>query len=269
MPLFAAHQNQAISAFDADDQILYQCLECRSTVKLRKQKGKLPHFYHLKATPSCRLYSKSNEHLLAQIAIQKMLPIGEARLEHPFPSIRRIADVSWEKQKIIFEIQCSFISEEEAQKRSQDYASLGYQIVWILEDRFFNQKIVRKTESYLRKHLCYFVQIQPRILFYDQMEIIQFPKRLKKGSKIPIFLSKAHPIQPSYHSQMQERILNNRIYFENDLVHKALNPSYAPIFDTWKQLESELTNKSFSWIDKIKKIYIQLLEKALQKMSRA
>lgn len=276
MPLFAHNGSpHPVSAFDAKPHIPYSCLECRSALKLRKQKGKIPHFYHLKTSPSCRLYSKSEEHLLIQLAIQKILPPNETTLEHPLPSIHRIADVLWEKQKIVFEIQCSPISEEEVKKRFQDYASLNYQIVWILDDRLFNKKIVRKSENYLRRNLCYFVQIKPNFLFYDQLEIIDFSKRIKKGPKIPIDLTKLHSIKqtPSLStlSQIKERIANSSRYFENDLVHKALlastTPSFAHTFDMWRFFESEhAQNRRMAFMGFIKKIYVRLLEKALQKV---
>ncbi len=273
MPLFALHDTYLISAFDAETNASYFCLECQNPLKLRKQKRKLPHFYHLRATPSCRLYSKSNEHLLIQLAIQKSLPPNEGRLEHHFPSIRRIADVSWEKKKIVFEIQCSLISEEEVKQRSQDYASLNYQIVWILDDRLFNKKIIQKTEHYLRTRLCYFAELHPNLLFYDQFEVIQFPKRLRKGPKIPILLHQVHPMKHTDIPQVKQRVANNCFYFENDLVHKALLipkiPSYGHTFNAWSHLESkQIQCKRFSCLRWIQKIYFQLLKKALQKISR-
>lgn len=184
MALFANDKEDIVDAYDADAKIDYTCLECQGKVRLRKGKLQIPHFYHLRATPSCRLYSKSERHLLIQIALQKQLPLSEAVLEKPFSAIGRIADVAWEKQRIVFEIQCSSIAKEEAQSRISEYGSLGYSVVWILDDRLFNQRRVSLAESFLREKASLFVTGKGPFLFYDQAEQIEEGIRIRKGKRL-------------------------------------------------------------------------------------
>src|SRR5215204_2971379 len=110
MPLYAYDENDApVFASDAKEKNSYKCYSCHRVVRVRKSLRHIPHFYHLRISPACRLYGKSQDHMFAQLAIQKILPLGETVLEKRFPEINRVGDVAWEKHKIIFEIQCSKI----------------------------------------------------------------------------------------------------------------------------------------------------------------
>ena len=138
MSLYAYDEQESpIYAGNAEERHPYKCCGCHKTVRVRKGPKRIPHFYHLSLTPSCRLYGKSQDHLFAQLAIQKILPTGEGILEKPFPDILRVGDLVWEPKKIIFEVQCSNISIQETQERVRDYTKSGYQVVWILDDRIF------------------------------------------------------------------------------------------------------------------------------------
>ena len=190
MALYAADNDDLIHAADAEANKLYHCLDCSGPLKLRQGKWRFAHFYHLKTTPTCRLYSKSVDHLVAQIEIQKLFPDGEIVIEKPFLAINRIADACWEKEKIVFEIQCSLLSEKEAQLRNQDYQSLGYRVVWLLDDKKFNKRKCSPAEQFLRKGDCYFLSIK-RFRVYDQFEIIAEGKRTRRGKAFPIDLRTA------------------------------------------------------------------------------
>jgi len=183
MAIFAKDQEKIISAWEANPKKTYLCIGCNQPLKYRRSKLQFPHFYH-PSKSSCRLEGKSKKHLSIQLEIQKRLNC--AKLEVPFPAIGRIADVVWEKEKIIFEVQCSLISFEEAQMRVFEYRSLGYKVIWILDDGIFNNRRVRKSELYIRNHHGYFVKRTN--FFYDQLETIQGKIRIKRGKKIPIDL---------------------------------------------------------------------------------
>src|SRR5687767_12314803 len=133
----------------------YYCFECQEAVKVRQGLHRQAHFYHLSPNRHCSQHRKSAIHLQLQQRFLHLLPPGECQLERPFKRIHRIADVVWEPQKIVFEIQCSPISLEEVQKRNADYASLGYQVVWILHTKTFNQQRLSAAELYLRTTPCY------------------------------------------------------------------------------------------------------------------
>ena len=222
MALFAKDKDETVSAWDAETGKRYECLECQTPLKLRTSKLKFPHFYHVSTSRYCRLYSKSEKHLLIQYEIQKKIP--GTILEKPFPSIGRIADVVWEEKQMIFEIQCSFITEKEVKERTEEYRSLGYEIIWLLDDRKFNKKHLSAAENWIR---CkYFVD--KNLLFYDQLEIVRDQKRIGKGSKIPIRLSPRQKTKwpESLPEQVRERTLN-KYYFENDILDRSLRSELA------------------------------------------
>ncbi|HSX12922.1 MAG TPA: competence protein CoiA family protein [Chlamydiales bacterium] len=216
MALFAKDKEETISAWDAIPGKYYECLECQTPLKLRHSKKKFPHFYHLSSSRFCRLYSKSEKHLFIQYEVRKKNPA--VILEKSFPSIQRIADVVWEEKQIVFEIQCSFISEKEAQDRVKEYGSLGYEVVWILYDGRFNQRRVSAAEDYMRKRCCYFVD--KNFMFYDQLETIVQQKRIQRGKKIPIQLTPLFtPLEGP--EELQDR-MQNKYYFENDVLDLSL-----------------------------------------------
>ena len=111
-------------------------------------------------------------------------------MEQRFLSINRIADLCWEKEKIVFEIQCSFLSLQEAENRIQDYGSLGYEVVWLLDDRKFNRYRAGPTELFLRKGPAYYFSLKQGLQsqYYDQFEIFAENRRVRKGSKLTIDL---------------------------------------------------------------------------------
>lgn len=189
MALYAVDDDDLIHAADAQNNKIYWCLDCFGPVKRRKGKWKIPHFYHLKVSPSCKLYSKSEDHLIAQLELQRFFPKGVLHVEKPFIQINRVADACLEKEKIIFEIQCSLITEYEVKERIHDYKSIGYDVVWLLDDKRFNKRMARPAEEFLRTTSSYFLSIR-RNIAYDQFEVFSKGKRVKKGRPLPINLSR-------------------------------------------------------------------------------
>jgi competence CoiA-like predicted nuclease len=168
--------------------------------------------------------------------LQKILPAGETILEKPFPTINRIGDLVWEPRKIIFEIQCSNISSFETQQRIRDYLKAGYQVVWILDDRIFNRRIVRPAEKSMRQTTCYFATIRGLQfpIFYDQFEIFSQEKRIKKGQRLKIQINKPCPMpeiswdKEVIPQQVWQKIHKQPFYFQGDLLHKALLSHAVP-----------------------------------------
>ncbi|MBS0624709.1 MAG: hypothetical protein JSS32_01505 [Verrucomicrobia bacterium] len=227
MALYALDSEGVVSADEAPDRGQYWCLECNSPVQVR-QGQRRRHFYHVKTSPSCRLYSKSEDHLLLQLEIKNLFAKEEIHLERPFVSIGRLADACWERCKIVFEIQCSQLSASEARSRIHDYASVGYSVVWLLDDRLFNRRILRPGELQLRQHLCYYVKFRrtTRSFFYDQFEVFQGNRRLKRGSRLSVQLPAPRQMPRSLPDRLPQQILNrihhSRLFFQGDLIHKAL-----------------------------------------------
>jgi len=213
---------------DAEKRQGYYCYECHLPVRVRKPFRRIPHFYHRKLSPSCRLYGKSQDHLLAQLAIQKLLP--GAALEKPFPTISRIGDVVWEPHKLVFEIQCSHISRSEVEARASDYRKAGYQVVWILDDRIFNRKVARPAERWMRQGACYYATLRGEVpVFYDQFEIYAQERKVYRGQRLRVRLDKPCQMpELSWDPEITPAQVVQRgdpLYFEGDLCHRALSVS--------------------------------------------
>ncbi len=250
MALYASDEDGYIFAADAKPGGSYRCLECSAPVKVRRGRDRIPHFYHLQRSPRCHLYSKSEDHLVLQLQLQKILRCETAQIERPFFTVHRIADLLWEKEKIAFEIQCSSLEMSEAKTRIIDYGKMGYDVVWLLDDRIFNRRSLRAAEEFLRGQTCYFFSFQ-RVgsYFYDQMEIIIESKRLKKGFPLKVDITKprAKPFLEwpvDLPNRIQERICQSDRYFRGDLIYQAIQaatrPSISWYFEKWRKLEIEL-----------------------------
>lgn len=271
MAFFAVDEDDLIYACDATTGKIYWCLECFCPVK--KRIGKRPHFYHLKARPSCRLYSKAENHLLAQLEIQKQFPSGEILIEKPFRDIRRVADACFEKRKIIFEIQSSPITENEVEKRNADYRSIGYETIWFLDDKRYNQRFLRPAESYLRTHGAYYFTIQKGMFtgFYDQFEIFFERKREIKGRALRLNIQKIFERPPLFFDpkMIPEQIVNlkTNVYLEGDRLHTTLQNRESTLL-RWHALERQIAinkKKKFKWSQFLKKYvldpYLKLLDR--------
>lgn len=213
MQLYALDDNIPILATEALKQKNYQCPECLNSVRLRGGFHRQFHFYHLRWHPSCRQHQKSLPHLQLQLHLKSLIP--SSSLEKPFPDIGRIADVAWDEKRLVFEVQCSPISHEEAKTRSEDYARAGYTVVWILHDKRFNKNNLSSAENFLRTGLCYFARGTE---IYDQFDIVQNARRVFRGPRLPI--DPTLPIdRPSLKNSLQTR--SSPIAFHGDLFDRA------------------------------------------------
>jgi competence protein CoiA len=189
-----------LHAFDSDGKLIsarqafrhtdYYCLECEQLVRMRGGPQRRCHFYHLEPTLFCRQHQKGPIHLQLQSYFLQQLPPGDCSLELPFPSIRRIADVAWLSQKIIFEIQCSPISAQEVLARNRDYQSLGWTVIWILHDQRYNQVRLSAAEIALRSSPYFFSNMNDlgSGIIYDQFDICEQGIRHKRLPPLPINL---------------------------------------------------------------------------------
>ncbi len=218
MALYALdEESNLISALDASPFQKLRCLECGAALKKRVGVHRRPHFSHLRSARQCRLYSKSIDHLVLQTRLKEA--IGELEMERPFPSILRIADLCWERQKIVFEIQCSLISPSEIERRRKDYAKEGYNLVWLLDDRLYNKKKLRISEKLLRRDAGYFISLKKGHA-YDQFELISEGERLFKGPPLPLDLSK--PLAAPAATARLQQIKGKKFFFQGDLLFRSL-----------------------------------------------
>lgn len=145
---------------------------------------------------------KSLAHLTIQHHLKSLIPPLE--LEKRID--RRVADAVWEEEKLVFEIQCSPMSFEEARNRCNDYQRQGYQVVWLLHDRHFNRKKLSAMESYVRKAGKAFFTDGYHI--YDQSEVDLKNYRLFRGPRLSVAID-------------QPRRANGTLSFQGDFLHWA------------------------------------------------
>lgn len=280
-----AHDSSAglMHALQAEKHKNYLCLECGQTVRLRSGAHRRRHFYHTQPNQACRLNAKSMNHLMLQDYLQAILPKGEVQLEHRFPSINRIADVAWLTQKIIFEVQCSPITAEEVSNRNADYASVGYQVVWLLHDARYNQSRLSAAEDALLTWPHYYTDMnaEGEGQIYDQFAVIAKGVRKERLERLPVDLSEPRRLKakeknhPS--SDLPQFILNRMrawpVHFPGDILDCYTEKSG----NTELRLKdgcSELSAMEARWLqsealdvlslpiwDFLKIIYFQVLEK--------
>lgn len=191
MQLYALDQDKKlVLAHHAAKQKNYFCLECQGLVRRRGGSHRQTHFYHLATTQSCKLNEKSMTHLQIQYYLKSLFADQDCYLEHRFPNINRIADVVWESKKIIFEVQCSFITADEVEARNRDYLSQGYQVVWILHDKRYNKERLSEAEKRLQTWPHYFSNMDAlgKGVIYDQFSVVNKSIRSHYLDPLPVLL---------------------------------------------------------------------------------
>lgn len=257
MPLLARGPDGHTFAAEAQPNVSYFCLSCDLPLLLRRGKY-IRHFYHPKRSANCRLYSKGEDHLFFQWDLQKRLPEGEAELETPFSSIQRVADVCWQGKQIVFEIQCSSISLWEAQKRVHDYGQVGFQVVWILDDRVFNRKKWSEAEGWIRRQPSFYLSFsrqKQHCFYYDQLEILWKDQRIRKSRPYPLSPSKPFSLEKTRWPVilplcLKKRIQSSPLFFHGDLLHLCQKGFLSPfLLFRWAREERLLRReKQFHWL---------------------
>lgn len=228
MQLVAYRENHTwILAQQAIKGADYRCVECGGVVRKRGGVHRRDHFYHIAPTERCYLSGKSMAHLQVQWAIQQALPAGEAELEKRFEKIDRIADIYWESEKIVFEVQCSPISREEVLARNRDYQSMGCEVVWILHDQRYNKRRMTAAEEALSKAPHYFTNIDAggEGEIYDQISLVRKGMRVSNFSKF--FVALGSPSRGGARLERENRISKKlkkgEVYFSGDTRDRFLS----------------------------------------------
>jgi competence protein CoiA len=278
MQFFALDDDRSINAALAEKHRDYRCPECSRVIRLRSGPHRQPHFFHLEADSHCRQHQKSAEHLHVQLRLLSLFK-GAVFMEKPFASIGRIADIAWETEKIVFEIQCSPISQEEVQARCRDYRSFGFEIVWVLHEKNFNKWRLSAAESSLREQTCYFTNISSKGkgIIYDQFDICQGSKRLFKGPPLPVFLDVPQCMNHTSEDSNLPLTLHVRskgwaLFFRGDLWDhwkRGLNP--MQIAQRFQKLEEQIlfskSKRRFSVVSLITCSYSRLFNAILRKFT--
>jgi len=247
MQVHAFDKKELISAINALRGKNYTCPECLSAVRVRGGACKSHHFFHLKSNRLCRQSQKGVIHLKLQQRIQSFFE--DAEMEMAFPSIGRIADVACPFSKIIYEIQYSPMSAEEAKSRIEDYAKLDYTVIWILHDHTYNK--LRKTplEQFLRPFPHYYANVNEK----GEGHIYDQPDR-----KLPpsfVNLKERHPLRQFHFPQeLENRARTWPFHHKGDQLDQALSGS--------------LPQQRESFLATLKKFYLGLLHISLERNSR-
>lgn len=257
--------NHVIFANHARKQQDYFCLECRSAVRMRGGLHRQNHFYHIQPNRTCRQSGKTPEHLQVQMFIQSLLPEGEAVIEQPFKEIHRIADVAWLSEKIIFEIQCSPISAQEVEQRNADYGSLGFQVIWILHERRYNQRKLTAAELFLRGRSHYFTTIDADGIgeIYDQYDVVQKGMRQSILQKFTLDVRGLKAVG-HMHVAAAPKIVKQRVEkwpycFSGDLIDRCLSGAAEEVESIleWERKAGKVT--AFGVVDRIKDLLFYYL----------
>lgn len=187
MQLFALnYKKNVVFVENANREEAYFCPECSNEVRVRAGKWRRKHFFHPSGS-ACHQSAKSIEHIQVQYFLQEHLP-GSVLLEKRFPELGRIADVVWEQERIIFEVQCSPITAAEVAERNRDYAREGYEVIWIFHEKSFNRKRITAAEHSLLHRPHYFSDIdaEGEGCIYDQHSSLKSGFRIKKSDKAPV-----------------------------------------------------------------------------------
>lgn len=138
------------------------CPCCQQPVIYKHGDRRIAHFSH-KSNAVCAGFSEgeSQAHLKGKLAFKQQLEkMGQAAvLEYHLPTIEQRADVLLPDQQLILEYQCSPISYNDISRRTSNYKSLGYDVLWILGDRHLNA--VNRLDG-----IAKFARFQPRLGFF-------------------------------------------------------------------------------------------------------
>ncbi len=211
MQLYALDElNSYVNALWAVSRKDYICPECGAAVRLRSGPKVQPHFYHYRGLAFCRQREKSPEHLFVQQKILESLPQGEARMEVHFREIGRVADVAWEAGKVIFEVQYSPMTPEEALARTADYHSLGWNVVWILHDARYNQEMQSSLEEGIAHLPHYYTDMDAlgRGGIYDQL--VMWREGRKYAASPPREIEEMIVLKPVRFKESAPQILQRR-----------------------------------------------------------
>jgi competence protein CoiA len=207
--LYALDKSKLVLASHAVRDRSYLCPECHGFVRIRGGSRRQIHFYHARRPASCRQHGKSLAHLQIQLHLKSLIP--SLTLEKNFES--RITDAHWAEEKIVFEVQCSPITLQEAKERCEDYLKLGLTPVWILHDRRYNRFRLTPAEEYLRCQTTTFYTDGRTV--YDQFDVCQNLQRVFRGPKILVnpALPQKKPLEPLFSRRWP-------LSFHGDLFHR-------------------------------------------------
>lgn len=282
--------NQFVSAAAARKGCDYRCMECGGAVRVRSGLHRRPHFFHKELSAACRLNGKSMAHLQTQLHLAALLPAGETALEWRSDTLARIADVVWFPAKLVFEVQCSFITAQEILERTNDWGQAGFQVIWILHDTRFNKWRLSAAEAALAAIPHYYTNIdnEGEGIIYDQCDRIDGGLRYTEYGPLPVNAAAPRPFyrelaehapKEGIPSRIAQRIYSRPIALEGDLLDRWMaEPSHPELQKLWQEElttaepvkhPTGLIKKIYTfWQRYVVNSYLALLRVLLEKASR-
>ncbi|WP_163529816.1 competence protein CoiA [Halobacillus ihumii] len=127
-------------------QVTYYCPTCKEPLQIRSGLHHIPHFAHF-STSQCKRKSQgeSDEHESGKWLLFKWLKDQgyKVEMEYFIKEINQRPDlffISRDKRRIAIELQCSTISPDIIEKRTNSYYEAGIFPLWIVGSRHFRQK---------------------------------------------------------------------------------------------------------------------------------
>jgi len=251
----------------------FQCPACKSPVKLKAGKVRIPHFAHI-SNQKCLVDSEpeSMYHLKGKVQLFHWLKKQEipCELEKYFPSIKQRADLFVDKYPI--EYQCSQIPVEQIQARTRGYQNENNIPIWILGSKLLSRnksmeyrltpfhwqftRLDKEGQPFLLTYcssLQSFILLQKIIPFTKQIffaettlfplnqltisQILIPPKLCPSAAFYQMWLKKVHLFRqtPKSFRSKREKMLQSLIY-ESYGIPLTLLPSEAfiPLKEGWK-----------------------------------
>lgn len=253
----------------------YFCPECHQILCYRRESQRSQgHFYHLKPKNKCHQHNKSLEHIQTQKYIYNALSRQTCFLERRFSKILRIADVVWEEQKLVFEIQCSHITADELLQRNRDYKKCGYEVIWIFHENYFGGVRCTAAEYWARKSNSYWTNMNSfgKGVVYDKECWVECGIKKGYSKKYPIEISKLFQISVPYSNEKEipswllERLGQWKYAFRGDCIERyLLKRSLISMKHFKKEDKVRIKTKKKSWFSFLFDLYRFFLLRMLEK----
>ena len=223
-----------IEAIKAEQSIDHYCPECHGVVRVRRGEERSPHFFHRAISTSCHIRQKEGIHRAVQMWLLHSLGDENCTCECYFPDICRVADLAFHPQKIVFEVQVSPISSEEAMRRTLDYWAIGWHVIWLLHAVRYGKAHASAFEKILACVPHYFTDIGYKTgSIWDELSSVRSTRRfwytippLRKKIDTPSIEILHDPMplfSPSRFPKTISQCIENRrmswsCHFDNDLL---------------------------------------------------
>ncbi|MBD5823299.1 competence protein CoiA [Lactococcus petauri] len=135
----------------------FYCPACKSPLRLKKGKIKIPHFAHI-SVQNCDSWSEneSAQHLGLKLSLYQWFKKKEkVELEKYVPEIKQTADLLV-NDKLAIEIQCSPLSLQRLEERTVSYKEKGYYVLWLQGRDLW----LKNNLSSLQKNLLYYSAVR-------------------------------------------------------------------------------------------------------------